>query len=219
MTLLYFCNVFFSILNCHFIIPILPWWDIGEFFWHFTAAVIPACPDASQPPSLMQQSVAGIHWALMTHSGQLVMSALFMRPNPGAAVKFFHFWITHSIFLRNLNFLFLFFPAVHFFAANPVEVAPPPPLLLLPPRAGFNRHVCRLRHEVACCPESATSHVLSLSCAFKKLYLTESTFTQENFSLFKNYWLRVKDIHVYMNTLKGSFLKAARVGKNTCCAI
>lgn len=145
----------------------------------------------------MQQSVAGIHWALMTHSGQLVMSALFMRSNLGAPVKFYYYWITQ--FFSAISILLLFFPAVHFFFANPVEVAPPPPLLLLPQRAGFNRHVCRLRHEVACCPESATSHVLSLSCTFKKLYLkkrtfsfvlfhTDSTLTQENFSLFKN-WL------------------------------
>lgn len=123
---------------------------------------------------LLCNSVAGIHWGLMTHSGQLVMSTLFMRSNQATAVNFFYYWINHYIFfLRSQSYFFSFLLCI--FLANPVVVAPPPPLLL-PPRAGFNRHVCWLRHEVASCPESATSHVLSLSCTFKKLYLKKEHF-------------------------------------------
>lgn len=39
------------------LIVMLPWWYVREFFRHFTAAVIPACPAACQPPFLMQHGV------------------------------------------------------------------------------------------------------------------------------------------------------------------
>lgn len=129
----------------------------------------------------------------------------------------------HFFFLCNLNLTSF----LHC-CANPAEVAPPPPPL--PPRAGFNRHVCRLRHEVACCPESATSHAISLSCTFKKLYLKKNIFnlaflskfgshTGEFLSLNITAWLRVTNIHVYRNILKSNLLKTAWVDKNTCCTI
>lgn len=123
--------------------------------------------------------------------------------------------LNQSLHFLAISILLLFFSALpFFFFANPMEVAlPPPPLLLPPPRAGFNRHVCRLSHEVACCPESATSHVLSLSCTFKKLYLKKERFhlgfliqirlspRRISFSYFFliTDCLKITNIHVYIN--------------------
>lgn len=193
----------------------LPWWDVRS------AALIPACPDASQPPSLMQQccwdslrpndtfwSVSHVYFIHEVKSGCCSQVLLLLNQSL-------------NFFLQSQSYFFSFLLCI--FLANPVVhhhlhccCHQEQGLTDTCADWGMKWPVVRNlpRHTSFLCPAPLRSFI------WKKEHF-HLCFDPGEFPLLKNYELTLSDWHTreHKQTNKGSLLKTAWLDKNTCCTI